>query len=125
MTSDTIKLRRLFLKVNPKLLATILFQNSTKGLCRSLTFLFNRIWDSAGTRVSVNNSAPNREKPRVKASGENILPSTFWKENIGINEVMIINLEKKMAFPNPVPVCLIHPALAILLNFSIPSLWAL
>ena len=43
---------------------------------------------------------------------------------MGSSDVMIIIFEKKIAFPRPVPVFLIQPALAILLKRSIPYLCA-
>ena len=73
-------------------------------------------------KVKVKINAPSNANPNVNASGENILPSTFWKEKMGKSEVMIISFEKKIAFPSPVPVCFIQPAFAILLKRSIPYL---
>ena len=121
----TIKLIFLYLKVNFRPFITYLSQNSTNGLCLSLTFFFNNRCDITGTKVNVKINAPSKAKPNVNANGENILPSTFWKEKIGKRDVMIINFEKKIAFPSPVPVCFIQPAFAILLKRSIPYFFAL
>ncbi len=122
---EIIKLNLLFLNVNLKPFNTILSQKFTNGLFFSLTFLFKSKCVKTGTKVKVKIKAPNNAKPRVNAKGENILPSTFWNEKIGINEVIIINFEKKIAFPKPVPVCLIQPAFASLLNLSGPYFLAL
>ncbi|EJX02246.1 hypothetical protein EVA_09651 [gut metagenome] len=65
---------------------------------RSATFLERSKRESTGTRVRVKIKAPRRAKPRVKARGENILPSTFWKAKMGRSAVMMISLEKNTDF---------------------------
>ena len=77
--------------------------------------------DITGTNVNVKIKAPNNAKPSVYAKGENIFPSTFWKEKIGINAVMIINLEKKTAFALSFAVLRINPILDITLKAGIPT----
>ncbi len=77
--------------------------------------------ESTGTRVKVNTKAPNKAKPSVKASGENIFPSTFWKEKIGISAVMIISLEKKTAFALSLAALRINPIFDMTLNAGIPT----
>ena len=49
----------------------------TKKFFFSFTFFFNKILLRTGTKVNVNIKAPNKANPKVNASGENILPSTF------------------------------------------------
>ena len=115
----------LCLKLHLKPFSTIRSQNSTNGLCFSRTFLFSSKCDKTGTKVKVKSNAPIKAKPSVKARGENIFPSTFWKENIGSKAVMIINFEKKIDLPISVPVFFIKLPLANLLNFSIPTSLAL
>ena len=70
--------------------------------------------------MSVKNKAPSRANPKVYARGENSFPSTFSKEKTGIRAVMMMSLEKKIAFPISTLVRLIMPSFATLLNFSIP-----
>ena len=70
-------------------------------------------------------SAPNKAKPNVKASGENIFPSTFWKLNIGRRAVMIISFEKKTDFALLRAVIRIRPDFPYLLNAAIPKYLAL
>ena len=80
--------------------------NCAKGLCFSRMFLLSRMETSTGTSVRVVIKAPDNAKPRVKASGENIFPSTFWKAKIGIRPVIIMTFEKNMALPILVPTVL-------------------
>ena len=94
------------------------------GLCFSLTFFFNSTDVSIGTSVSVNNKAPSNAKPSVYAIGLNILPSTFWNENIGMSAVMIISLEKNTARARSLATRLISPNLSCLLNSFIPTFFA-
>ena len=77
--------------------------------------------DMTGTKVSVNISAPKSAKPSVYAKGENIFPSTFWKEKIGISAVIIINLEKNTAFALSFAVLRISPILDMTLKAGIPT----
>ena len=91
-----------------------------KKLCFSLTFLFNNTELKTGTNVKVKINAPNKAKPNVYAKGENILPSTFWNEKMGSKADMIISFEKKIAFPNSVPVFFIKLILANRLKAGIP-----
>src|SRR5690606_6513488 len=95
---------RLCVKVHAKPLAMILLMNRVKKVCFSDTFLLSSIELRTGTRVRVNIRAPNKANPRVHARGENIFPSTFSEEKMGINAEMMISLEKKIAFPIWVPV---------------------
>ena len=77
--------------------------------------------DMTGTNVNVKISAPSKAKPNVYAKGENIFPSTFWKEKIGIKAVIIISLEKNTAFALSLAVCRINPILDITLKAGIPT----
>ena len=88
---------------------------STNTLCFSFTSLLSNTLASAGTKVNVKITAPNSAKPSVQASGENILPSTFWKLNIGSRPVIIISLAKKMPLPLTKQALFIKPSLLILL----------
>ena len=72
----------------------------TKGLCFSCTSFFSNMLIRTGTSVRVVINAPNKAKPSVKARGENIFPSTFWKANMGSKPVIMITLAKKIALPN-------------------------
>ena len=76
--------------------------------------------DRTGIKVSVKIKAPSRAKPRVKANGVNILPSTFWKEKIGRSAVMMMSFEKNTDLALPRAVVRIIPALLRLLNASMP-----
>ena len=99
----------------------IRFQKLTNGLCFSRTFLFSNTCDKTGTRVSVKINAPSSANPSVQARGENILPSTFSNAKMGNKAMMIIILEKKMAFPSSVPFFLMILPFASLLNLSTPT----
>ena len=76
--------------------------------------------DRTGTSVIVNTKAPSKAKPNVKAKGENIFPSTFWKAKMGNNAVIIINLEKKTDFALLRAVTRINPGFESLLKESMP-----
>ena len=96
----------------------------TKRLFFSRTFFFSNMDDMTGTSVNVKISAPSKAKPNVYAKGENIFPSTFWKEKIGIKAVMMISLEKNTAFALSLAVWRISPILDITLNAGIPTSFA-
>ena len=106
--------------VQLKALATRRLIKSIKKLCFSLTFLFNNTELKTGTKVKVKINAPNKANPKVYANGENIFPSTFWKAKMGNKAEIMISLEKKIAFPNSVPVFLIKLILASRLKAGIP-----
>ena len=69
---------------------------------RNRWFVFGRRHDApeglllnlALDRIEDISDAPKRAKLSVKANGENIFPSTFWKAKMGIRAVMIMSLEK-------------------------------
>ena len=93
----------------------------TKKLFFSRTFRFSNMDDMTGTKVNVNNKAPNKANPKVYANGENIFPSTFWKEKIGISAVIIMSLEKNTARAFSLAVCRISPIFDIRLKVGIPT----
>src|SRR5690606_35249821 len=65
IANETIKLLRLFAYVYLKAFATIFVMNSTKRLCFSFTFFFNKMETNTGTKVKVKISAPSKAKPSV------------------------------------------------------------
>ena len=91
------------------------------GLCRSRTFLFNKILLKTGTKVKAKINAPNNAKPIVNANGLNSFPSTFWNEKMGSKAVIMMSLDVKIDLPISTAVFRILLSLARLLKFSIPS----
>src|SRR5690606_32589929 len=90
----------------------------------STIFLRSKTLHITGTYVILKISEPKRAYPKVKANGENIFPSTFWKEKIGI-KATIRMICAKTIYPATLPALfLISPDLDILLKTGIPTLWA-
>src|SRR5690606_20650944 len=68
----------------------------------STIFLRSNTLHITGTYVILNISDPKSAYPKVKASGENIFPSTFWKEKIGI-KATIRMICAKTIYPATLP----------------------
>ena len=105
---------------NEKALSAKRFTSSRKRFFFSLTFLLSKSEDKTGTKVRVKTSAPSKAKPRVKANGENILPSTFWNEKMGMSAVMMMSLAKATLLAFSRAVCLMAPVLLQRLKAAMP-----